>query len=792
MSIFDFSIFNPTPKADGRFVVCGEKYRFTVLSERMLRLEYSECGIFEDRATRLCINRAFDTPEYKVYEEDGLLHIVTKHLHLTYDKQPFSELGLQISVDGTKHWLYGQKPMSMPGTVRTLDGVNGEIPLDPSFLNRKTGIGVIDDSETLAIGEDGWPVPSLKDHTDVYFFGYYMDYENAVKDFYKLSYPIPLIPRYALGNWWSRYHKYSADEYIALMDKFKEKELPFSVAIIDMDWHLTSNPDPVRFGSGWTGYTWNRELFPDHKKFLSDLHQRGLKTSLNLHPRDGIRAFEEVYPSLCERLGVDASNGKTIEFDASSKEFMQAYFDTVLDPMEDEGVDFWWIDWQQSGGARTSGYDVLWMLNHCHYIDNARRGERPLLFSRYAGIGSHRYPLGFSGDTHITWESLDFQPYFTACASNIGFSMWSHDIGGHYQGYHDRELYTRWIQLGVFSPINRLHSSPSPFISKEPWNYGMEAESVAGEFLRLRHKLIPYIYTNHYRNYADGIPLIRPVYHKHPKQDNAYRYRNEYYFGDSLLVAPITQKRDEESSLAKTTLWMPEGVWIDFFSGRIYSGNRILDVYRHLDQMPVFAKAGSIIPLAHENGNSTDNPSVIDLRVFCGDDGEFEMIEDNGRIGEENRVSKTRYSFFFGESSHLFIEEADECGYIPQWRTYNVSFAATEKPVCVNLSVGERITPLDFTYDEKTNTVVCSAITLSAGGRACISVLTGGALPSNDTEGPIFDAIMAAARLSINESRLLHAAATKKTSVPSRMSEIMSRPGNEYLKGFICEVLSAY
>lgn len=113
--------------------------------------------------------------------------------------------------------------------------------------------------------------------------------------------------------------------------------------------------------------------------------------------------------------------------------------------------------------------DPLWLLNHYHYQDSCKNAEGGVILSRYAGPGSHRYPVGFSGDTIISWNSLRFQPYFTATASNIGYSWWSHDIGGHMLGDYDEELQTRWLQFGVFSPITRLHSSRSPFNSKEPW-----------------------------------------------------------------------------------------------------------------------------------------------------------------------------------------------------------------------------------------------------------------------------------------------------------------------------------
>ena len=146
MSIFDLSAFKMNPIADERFVIKGEKYRITVLTEQMLRLEYSEDGVFEDRATRLAFNRAFDTPAFDTYTEDGILHVVTKHLHLRYDGKPFSENGMQIFVDGTGDWRYGARLATLGGTVRTLDTVNGATPLGD-------GLPVLDCFTTAATGD---------------------------------------------------------------------------------------------------------------------------------------------------------------------------------------------------------------------------------------------------------------------------------------------------------------------------------------------------------------------------------------------------------------------------------------------------------------------------------------------------------------------------------------------------------------------------------------------------------------------------------------------------------------
>ena len=316
-----------------------------------------------------------------------------------------------------------------------------------------------------------------------------MNYQEAVRDFYRLCGPAPMLPRYALGNWWSRYYPYDAAGYLALMDRFEQEELPFTVAVLDMDWHKVQI-DP-KYGSGWTGFSWNRDLFPDPEGFLQTLHEKGLRVTLNLHPADGIRAYEDAYPAIAAHRGVDARKGEPVLFDACDPEFLECYYDDVLHPLEAQGVDFWWIDWQQGTRTKMPGLDPLWVLNHYGYLDTGRNGKRALNLSRYAGPGSHRYPLGFSGDTIVTWDSLAFQPYFTATASNIGYCWWSHDIGGHMRGCKDDELMARWTQFGAFSPILRLHSSCSEFCGKEPWRYKPEAARAMKLALQFRHRMLP-------------------------------------------------------------------------------------------------------------------------------------------------------------------------------------------------------------------------------------------------------------------------------------------------------------
>ncbi|MGT2753883.1 glycoside hydrolase family 31 protein [Streptococcus ovis] len=676
----------------------GEHYRITVLTHQLLRLEYSEEGYFEDRPTRVVQSRAFDCAPFEVIEEEGRLEIMTSALHLHYDQQAFSANGLFIDVKSNlsaygNRWYFGNDYPNLGGTTRTLDMVDGAMELEDGILS-KNGFAVLDDSNSFVFDENGNPIERSSKVIDLYFFGYGRDYFAALKDFYQLTGATPLLPRYALGNWWSRYWAYSEEEFLSLMDRFEAEQVPLSVSVIDMDWHRTHDV-PSRFGSGWTGYSWNKELFPDPKRFLTALHERGLKTTLNVHPADGIRAFEDAYPAVAERMGLNTAVEEPALFDMANPIFREAYFKDVHHPLEEQGVDFWWIDWQQGTEGQI---DPLWMLNYYHYMDAARKGKNDVILSRYAGPGSHRFPIGFSGDTFTTWESLAFQPYFTSTASNIGYTWWSHDIGGHMRGQHDEELSLRWLQFGVFSPINRLHSSNSPFSSKEPWGYRPEIATSMKHYLRLRHQLIPYLYTMNVRTHEEGKPLITPMYYHYPLQEESYQVPNQYFFGSELMVAPITEKSDMADKKGRVEVWFPEGKWYDFFTDACYTGGVKLPVYRAKEAMPVFAKEGAIIPLdAQPAAAGVALPEEIEWHIFPGESNQFDLVE---MVNGQRVVTSLKMDW---ESQTIALSVTGERETLPANRTHRLVFHAMEQADIVLENVDATI-PFDGTEQKDTQT----------------------------------------------------------------------------------------
>lgn len=666
-------------------VITGTHYRISVITTGLIRLEYTQQGLFEDRPTQTVWNRDLGASDYQLIEKDNSLEIITERIHLYYNKKCFSKNGLYVEVKGGifpygNVWHYGDdshllQQTELKGTARTLDNADGAIPLEDGLVSM-CGYALLDDSQSLVIREDGWVEQRKVPEQDLYFWGYGVDYLKCIQDFYRLSGTTPMIPRYAFGNWWSRYHKYTEDSYRELIEHFEREDVPVSVAVIDMDWHLVDIDK--KYGSGWTGYTWNRDFFPDPKRLLNWLHDKGLHVTLNVHPADGVRAHEEMYEEMGKALEVDIDHEQPISFDVSDEKFMEAYFDYLHHPLEDEGVDFWWIDWQQGGTSKVEGMDPLWMLNHFHFLDNGRNGKkRPMTFSRYAGAGSHRYPVGFSGDTVISWASLAFQPYFTASASNIGYGMWSHDIGGHMLGKRDDELSGRWVQLGVFSPIMRLHSSDSRFLSKEPWRYRLDICDIMEDFLRLRHKMLPYLYTMNYRQYAEKIPMILPMYYNYPKEWEAYQVPNQFLFGSQMMVAAITTPCISGVNLAKTTVWFPEGIWYDIFTGLRYHGGRKMNLYRGLATIPVFAKAGAIIPFQDDYmQDASENPKKLHLYIYTGENGDFTLYEDdNATVDYQKGVYiKTSYTWTEVDGCLLICAAEGDRSLIPAKRDYTITF----------------------------------------------------------------------------------------------------------------------
>lgn len=654
------------PKADAKAVVTSGNARFTVLTPQLIRMEWSADGQFEDRATLTFVNRETPVPEFKVRESKSKLTITTPALTLTYLKNgKFSDKNLKavFTLNGKEVvWTPGmENPQNLLGTTRTLDGADGsklKEPMEQGILSR-AGWSLIDDSQRHVLSPDGseweeWVEARPEgDRQDLYLFAYGHDYKQALADYALVAGRAPMPPKYTLGYWWSRYWQYSDNEFVDLVNKLKSMDVPIDVLIVDMDWHETwglrkSNSPKDEYGQriGWTGYTWQKELFPSPANFLKWTENEELKVALNLHPASGIQPYEAVYDDFTKEYGW-SEKGKSVPFKIDERKWADAYFKTVLEPMERDGVDFWWLDWQQWKESKyTPGLSNTFWLNHTFFNHAERQnpGLRPFIYHRWGGLGSHRYPLAFSGDTYATWSMLAYLPYFTATASNVNYGWWGHDIGGHMfhktQKATDPELYTRWLQYGVFTPIFKTHSTKDPRIERCIWCFP-DHMFLMRDAIRLRYTLAPYIYNAARENYDTGVGMCRPMYYDYPESDKAYETPEQFMFGNDILATTITQPVDSITGLAPRTIWFPEGAWFDCATGSMYEGGRTEELHYTLAENPHYAKAGSIIPMNPATVKNLQQPcDTLVLTFIPGGDGQLRHYEDDGM----SQQYKTNYA----------------------------------------------------------------------------------------------------------------------------------------------------
>ena len=645
------------PKADDAAVVVAGNARFTVLTPQMIRMEWSEDGVFEDRATLTFVNRKLDVPQFKVKRSSGKVTIKTSAVTVTYKiTGRFTDDNLKAEFkmgDKKVLWMPSfEDTLNLMGTTRTLDKCDGNKlgrePMEKGLLSR-SGWAVVDDSRRhiLTPVESHWKewveCRPEGDRQDLYLFAYGHDYKQALADYSKVAGRSPMPPKYTFGYWWSRYWQYSDNEFRDLVANIRSVGIPIDVLIVDMDWHETwglrkKNSPKDEYGQriGWTGYTWQKELFPSPKNFLEWTEREELKVALNLHPASGIQPYESVYESFTKDYGWNEP-GKPVPFHMDEQKWADSYIKTVLAPMEDMGVDFWWLDWQQWMISKfTPELSNTFWLNHTFFTHAQERDPsiRPFIYHRWGGLGSHRYQLAFSGDTYATWQTLAFLPWFTSTASNVNYGYWGHDIGGHM--FHsnvketDPELYTRWLQYGVFTPIFKTHSTKDQKIVRYPWAFPDHVFHMR-DAIRLRYDLVPYIYNASRENYDTGVAMCRPMYYDYPELDKAYSSPEQFMFGNDILATAVVQPVDKVTGLAKRSIWFPEGAWYDFATGAMYEGDACKELQYTIAENPWFAKAGSIIPM---------NPSDIDnLQKDCGKlvltfvpggDGELRLYEDDG------------------------------------------------------------------------------------------------------------------------------------------------------------------
>lgn len=736
VSCFAGASDNPVSKK--KATVTEGNARFTVLTPEMIRIEYSPEGKFEDQATFTVVNRNLPVPAYSKSDDGEYLIIKTDKLSLRYRKgtnpkcEPASPENLTVAMSlGGKPviWYPGMKdPGNLRGTYRTLDNNNGDAfrdRLETGVISR-SGWAVIDDSpsvtrpdgsRSLAFAPDtdgiDWVTQRADPNAlDLYFMGYGHDYKRALKDFTLIAGKTPLPPDYVFGYWYSKYENYTADDFRNIMKSLKDNDINADVMILDMDWHWNGEQGVSDGRGGWTGWSWNTKLIPDPDALLKDIHDNNLHISLNLHPADGVAPHEDCYGAMAQDMGMDPSENKVIAWNLEDKRFAKAFFKNVIRPLEKQGVDFWWLDWQQYlTSPYVDGLGETFWCNHVFFneMKNSRPDRRPLIFHRWGGLGSHRYQIGFSGDTFINYPTLAFLPYFTSTASNVGYGYWGHDLGGHQsdhrQDVNDPELLLRWIQFGVFTPIFRTHATKGTYINRLIWTY--DNFPLMNEAVKLRYAIFPYLYTMARKNYDTGIGICRPLYYEYPELQEAYDNEGEYFFGDDILVAPVVEP--SVNGVSRKKIWFPEGNWWSVAHNRMIEGNCVRELDFTLSQIPYFYREGAIIVNnPPEVKSTTERPGRLILNIVSGCDGETSLYEDSGdsnNYDSEYAVTRISQKFKNGKGTYTIAARKGAVDRLPASRSYELRIFNTDEPAEGKAKVDGKTVPAVYDAASRCTTV---------------------------------------------------------------------------------------
>ena len=523
------------------------------------------------------------------------------------------------------------------------------------------------------------PVAECVDYT--IFTG---DADDIIASYRKVTGEVPLMPSWAFGYIHCRERFHSQKELLSTARRFREEQIP--IDLIVQDWQYWGR-------YGWNAMRFDEEHYPDPAKMVSDLHDMDMKLMISVWSK--MDPNSEV-GKIAQERGHFIPNTTWIDFfDEDASSFYWSNFrDRLLKPY---GIDAWWQDATEPENDDLEGRKILKntvpgelyrnvypvMVSKTIFEGLAKDDpeRRPMIFTRSGFSGVQRYgAVLWSGDVGNDWKTLRYQ-----ISSGLGFvatglPWWTYDAGGFFRPYdqYSNEDYIermiRWIQVGTFLPMMRVHGYMS---NTEPWQYGPEAQRIITEQIRLRYRLLPYIYSEASRVTTEGYTLMRPLIFDFPDDTDALKQDNEYMFGQSLLVCPVTEK---EVSQWRVYLPENEGGWYDFRTGRKY-GNGWYEVPVTIEDIPVFAKAGSILPLGpvkQHAAEKSDEPLTIN--VYPGADACFNLFEDDGLSVDG---SSSTIPFTWDDSSRILTIGKRQGSFegMEETRTFNIAVAGTEKSI---------------------------------------------------------------------------------------------------------------
>jgi alpha-glucosidase len=729
------------------------KVRISVLAPDVVRIRMSRDGTFSPDSSWSVVDRNLGDSRFSIATSPLALELVTSRLKVHVERSPcrlsfYDSAGTLVSQDDSakgmgwsrneiacwkampqdeSYFGFGEKAGSLGRKWKSMSMWNSDIPAyradtDPLYqsipffygIRNGTSYGIFFDNTYFSYFNMG------KENPDQYSFGaldgelnYYFIYgptpAEVLRKYARLTGTMPLPPKWAIAYQQCRYSYYPESRVREIASTFRSKKIPCDVIYLDID-----------YMDGYRCFTWDKTRFPDPKKLVGDLSEEGFKMVTIIDPgikqEEGYWVYDEgikgnhfvkypdgryfsgrVWPGMC--LFPDFTRKETRE-----------WWGTLYKGLIGTGIRGFWNDMNEPAvfdvPTKTMDLNVVHddrglvsdhRKNHNVYGMQMARGtregmlklrpnERPFVLTRASYAGGHRYAAAWTGDNISSWEHLELAVPMCLNLSISGQPFVGTDIGG-FVGSPGGELYTRWLQLGVFTPLMRTHTEKGT-PDQEPWSFGAAYEKINKKSIELRYRLLPYIYSQFYQASRTGIPLMRPLFFDFPGDKNTYWNNRDFLFGDAFLVAPVlwpgSTKRDVR---------LPSGDWYDYWTGEKFLGLTTVRVDAPIDRIPLFVKAGSIIPTQQVVQYSDEAPvDPLTLQVFPSAGSLSTMYEDDGISFDYQggqyclRAMASRSDSAF----HELVLSTPEGSYRPPARRLSVEFhAAPSTPATVSVNGAE-------------------------------------------------------------------------------------------------------
>ena len=671
------------------------KLRLQICDNNVIRVAHSPTEFPPEDVSLAVIKRELKPIDWRVEERGEEVSVVTDRIIATVNlnfglvefkdslggtilKEKFrSAIPVKIAEEKTYHveqvflvsdnegfYGLGQHPgiFNYKGRTVTLIQRNWDVAIP--FLVSSEGYGILWDNYSMTRIDnfrdgEGNKLRWWSEVADIidYYFIYGPNIDDVIASYRELTGATPLLPLWAYGYWQSKERYKSQKEIVETAKKFRERKIPIDVII--QDWQYWGK-------YGWNAFKFDEENYPDPAEMIEDLHALNVRVLISIWPNFGLDT--EVYKDMFSK-GYICPNTRC--YDPFNEKARNLYWKYIKKAFFDVGFDGWWLDatepetgvgWASfytpfhstktamgSGARYLNAYSL--MTTRAVYEGQRNVSDRRVvILTRSSFIGQQRYSaVTWSGDIFHDWGVLREQIPAGLNFSISGVPYWTTDIGGFFSGNPEtesyREIFIRWFQWGAFCPIFRVHGTT---YAKEPWMFGPEAEKILVKYIKLRYRLLPYIYSVAWKVTSEGYTMMRPLIMDFRNDQKVLNIDDQYMFGPALMISPVTLPK-----IPSRKIYLPKtsGGWYDFWTGEKIEGGQYIERSTPLDILPIHIRAGSIVPMGPQLQYAMEKPmDPIELRIYRGADGSFIIYEDDGET----------YGYERGEYNLIHLEWRDK------------------------------------------------------------------------------------------------------------------------------------